>query len=142
MVVGMIVHRIKKIKTIMPLFKTPPIPIMEEGPERALMKYLLLEVKHFRGLTTTLVQIAGIKSKWLRPEEPRNISSKRMMRITIHTMHFLGREECKHKAGIVIDYIFDYIIPDYINEPAGKQRKLTKRHLTILVLSLTLTQLI
>lgn len=125
----------------MPIFKTPPIPIMEEGPERALMKYLLLELKNIKGLTTVLVQNAGIKSKWLRPEEPRNISSKRVMRITIRTMHFLGREECKQKASIFIDYIFDYIIPVYNDEPAGKQKKLTKRHLTILVLSLTLTQL-
>lgn len=125
----------------MPIFKTPPIPIMEEGPERALMKYLLLELKNIKGLTTVLVQNAGIKSKWLRPEEPRNISSKRVMRITIRTMHFLGREECKQKAGSFIDYIFDYIIPVYNDEPAGKQKKLTKRHLTILVLSLTLTQL-
>ena len=107
----------------MKLFKTPPIPIMEAGPERELMTFLLLEVKQIKGLTTALVQIAGVKSKWLKPAEPRNIPAKRLMRITIHSMHTLGREECKLKANMMIDYMFDHIIPIYVHHLASKRKQ-------------------
>ena len=107
----------------MSYLKTPPILPMEAGPERELMACLLERVKHIKGLTTALVQIAGVKSKWLKPEEPRNIPVKRFMRIVLHTMHFLGREECKRRAIILIDHVFDHILPAYVDTLASKRKQ-------------------
>ena len=103
--------------------KTPPILPMEEGQERELMARILSGVKRIKGLTTALVQTAGVKSQWLKPDEPRNIPSKRLLRIVLHTMHFLGREECKRRADTLIDYAFDHILPSYVECLAGKRKQ-------------------
>lgn len=107
----------------MSLFKTPPILPMEAGPERELMARILFGVKRIKGLTTALVQLAGVKSQWLKPDEPRNIPSKRLLRIVLHTMHHLGREECKHRADTIIDYVFDHVLPSYVDSLAGKKKQ-------------------
>ena len=107
----------------MSFFKTPPILPMEAGPERELMARILFGVKHIKGLTTALVQKAGVKSQWLKPDESRNITSKRLLRIVLHTMLYLGREESKRRAIALIDYVFDYILPSYVDHLAGKRKQ-------------------
>ena len=104
-------------------FKTPPIPLLEAGPERELMTRILFGTKRIKGLTKALVQIAGVNAKWLKPDEPRNIPSKRLLRIVLHTMHHLGREECKQRADMFIDYVFDHILPSYVDHLAGKRKQ-------------------
>ena len=107
----------------MSFIKTRPIPLLEAGPERELMACFLERVKRIKGLTTALVQTAGVNSRWLKPEEPHDIPSKRLLRIVLHTMHFLGRDRCKQKANDVIDYVFDHIIPVYAAYLAGKRKQ-------------------
>lgn len=92
--------------------KTPPILPMEEGPERELMARILFGVKRIKGLTSTLVQEAGVNAKWLKPDEPRNFPVKRLLRITLHSICFLGREEFKQRVDAIIDYTYDHILPD------------------------------
>lgn len=106
--------------------KTPPIPLLEAGQERELMVRMLTRVKRIKGLTTVLVQTAGIKSKWLKPDEPRNIPSKRLLRIVLQTMQFLGREECKQRASEVIDQVFDQILTSYVDHHVNKQKHRSK----------------
>ena len=62
-------------------FKSQPIPLIEAGSERELMARILFGTKRIKGLTRALVQIAGVNAKWLKPDEPRNIPSKRLLRI-------------------------------------------------------------
>ena len=107
----------------MSFYKSRPIPLMEAGPERELMACFLERVKRIKGLTTALVQTAGVNAKWLKPDEPRNIPVKRLMRIVLHTMHYLGREECKQRANTLIDYVFDHILPTYVDHLAGKRKQ-------------------
>ena len=104
-------------------FKSRAIPLLEAGPERELMARLLSGTKRIKGLTKALVKDAGVKSQWLKPDEPRNIPTKRLLRIVLHTMHFLGREECKERANILIDYVFDHILPSYVDHLAGKRKQ-------------------
>ena len=104
-------------------FKSRPIPLLEAGPERELMACFLERVKRIKGLTKALVKDAGVKSQWLKPDEPRNIPVKRLLRIVLHTMHFLGREECKERSNILIDYVFDHILPSYVDHLAGKRKQ-------------------
>ena len=108
---------------------------MEAGPERELMAWFLARVKHIKGLTTALDKNAGVNGKWLKPNEPRNIPSKRLLRIVLYTMHHLGREECKRRALLAIDYVFDHILPSHVDTLAGKRkqrppsiRRLYRRH--------------
>ena len=56
-------------------FKTPPIPLLEAGPERELMARLLFGTKRIKGLTKALVQKAGVNAKWLKPDEPATFQS-------------------------------------------------------------------
>ena len=107
----------------MKYFKSRSIPLLEAGPERELMARLLSGTKRIKGLTKALVKDAGVKSQWLKPDEPRNIPVKRLLRIVLHTMHFLGRDRCKQKANDVIDYVFDHIIPVYAAYLAGKRKQ-------------------
>ena len=104
-------------------FKSRAIPLLEAGPERELMARLLSGTKRIKGLTKALVQKAGVNAKWLKPDEPRNIPAKRLLRIVLYTMHFLGREECKERANILIDYVFDHILPCYVDHLAGKRKQ-------------------
>ena len=104
-------------------FKSRAIPLLEAGPERELMARLLSGTKRIKGLTKALVKDAGVKSQWLKPDEPRNIPVKRLLRIVLHTMHHLGREECKERTNIFIDYVFDHILPAYVNHLAGKRKQ-------------------
>ena len=62
-------------------FKSQPIPLIEAGSERELMARILFGTKRIKGLTRALVQLAGVNAKWLKPDEPRNIPSKRLLRI-------------------------------------------------------------
>ena len=105
----------------MSFFKTPPIPLLEAGPERELMARILDRVKRTKGLTTDLVQTAGVNNQWLKPDEPYNYSVKRLLRIVLHTMHFLGRDECKQKANNFIDYVFEHILPSYAKRLTGEE---------------------
>ena len=107
----------------MSYFKTPPILPMEVGPERELMAWFLARVKHIKGLTTALDKFAGVNGKWLKPDEPRNIPSKRLLRIVLFTMHHLGREECKRRALLAIDHVFDHILPSHVDPMADKQKQ-------------------
>lgn len=107
----------------MQYLKTPSIPPMEAGPERELMACLFRKVKHMKGLTTALDQFAGVNGKWLKPDEPRNIPSKRLLRIVLHSMLFLGREECKRRANQAIDHVFDHILPPYVDYLASKRKQ-------------------
>jgi len=107
----------------MSFIKSRPIPLIGAGPERELMACFLERVKRIKGLTTALVQTAGVNAKWLKPDEPRNIPVKRLLRIVLHTMHFLGREECKRKADTLIDYVYDHILPGYVDHLAGKRKQ-------------------
>ena len=96
---------------------------MEAGPERELMAWFLARVKHIKGLTTALDKNAGVNGKWLKPNEPRNIPSKRLLRIVLYTMHHLGREECKRRALLAIDYVFDHILSSHVDILAGKRKQ-------------------
>ena len=87
---------------------------MEDGPERELMTFLFLRVKRIKGLTTALDQQAGVNGKWLKPDEPRNIPSRRLLRVIIYPAHFRGREQFKKDVNIVIDFLFDTVIPHYL----------------------------
>ena len=107
----------------MNFYKSQPIPLLDAGPERELMVCFLERVKRIKGLTTALVQKAGVNAKWLKPDEPYNIPSKRLLRIVLHTMHYLGREECKQRANTLIDYVFDHILPAYVDHLAGKRKQ-------------------
>ena len=107
----------------MSFIKSRPIPLLEASPERELMACFLERVKRIKGLTTALVQTAGVNAKWLKPDEPRNIPVKRLLRIVLHTMHFLGREECKQRANTLIDHVFDHILPCYVDHLAGKRKQ-------------------
>ena len=107
----------------MKYFKSRAIPLLEAGPERELMARLLSGTKRIKGLTKALVKDAGVKSQWLKPDEPRNIPVKRLLRIVLHTMHFLGREECKRRADTMIDHMFDHILPSYADHLAGKRKQ-------------------
>ena len=104
-------------------FKSQPIPLLEAGPERELMVCFLERVKHMKGLTKALVQQAGVNAKWLKPDEPRNIPSKRLLRILLYTMNHLGREECKRRAPMDIDYVFDYILPCLVDHLASHRKQ-------------------
>ena len=107
----------------MSYLKTPPILPMEAGPERELMAWFLARVKHIKGLTTALDQNAGVNGKWLKPDEPRNIPSKRLLRILLYTMNHLGREECKRRAIAAIDHVFDHILPSYVDTLASHRKQ-------------------
>ena len=110
----------------MSFFKTPPILPMEAGPERELMARILFGVKRIKGLTTALVQTAGVNAKWLNPDEPRNFPVKRLLRITLHTMYHLDREEFKQRVDAMIDYTYDHILPtyaDYVDHQTGKRKQ-------------------
>ena len=110
----------------MSFFKTPPILPMEAGPERELMARILFEVKRIKGLTTALVKTAGVNAKWLKPDEPRNFPVKRLLRITLHTMYRLDREEFKQRVNAMIDYTYDHILPtyaDYVDHQTGKRKQ-------------------
>ena len=107
----------------MSYFKSKAIPLLEAGPERELMARLLFGTKRIEGLTKALVQTAGVNAKWLKPDEPRNIPSKRLLRIVLHTMNFLGREKCKQRAILAIDHVFDHILPAYVENLADKQKQ-------------------
>ena len=110
----------------MSLIKNRPIPLLEAGPERELMAFLLEKVKQTKGLTTALVQQAGVNAKWLKPDEPRNFPIKRLLRIVLHTMDRLNREECKRKACAMIDNVYDHILPSYsdqVDYQAGKRKQ-------------------
>ena len=107
----------------MSYFKSRAIPLLEAGPERELMARLLFGTKRILGLTKALVQTAGVNAKWLKPDEPRNIPAKRLLRIVLHTMHHLGREECKQRAVLAIDYVFDHILPSYVDYLASKRKQ-------------------
>lgn len=110
----------------MSFFKTPPILPMEAGPERELMARILFGVKRIKGLTTALVKTAGVNAKWLNPDEPRNFPVKRLLRITLHTMYRLDREEFKQRVDAMIDYTYDHILPtyaDYIDHQTGKRKQ-------------------
>ncbi len=96
---------------------------MEEGPERELLTYIFRRVKRIKGLTTVLDQQAGVNGKWLKPDEPRNISSHRLLRIIIHTANFLGREQFKKDVNQAIDFLFDTVIPHYLRILASKHRQ-------------------
>ena len=107
-------------------FKSQPIPLIEAGSERELMARILFGTKRIKGLTRALVQIAGVNAKWLKPDEPRNIPSKRLLRITLHTMYHLDREEFKQRVDALIDYTYDHILPTYadqIDHQAGKRKQ-------------------
>lgn len=107
----------------MSFYKNRPIPLLEAGPERELMARFLSGTKRIKGLTKALVQTAGVNAKWLKPDEPRNIPSKRLLRIVLYAMHFLGREECKQRANIFIDYVFDHILPSYVDHLASHRKQ-------------------
>ena len=110
----------------MSYLKTPPILPMEAGPERELMARFLERVKRIKGLTTALVQIAGVNAKWLKSDEPRNIPSKRLLRIVLETMYNLDREECKERVDSMIDYVYDHILPAYadlVDHQSGKRKQ-------------------
>ena len=110
----------------MSFFKTPPILPMEAGPERELMARILFGVKRIKGLTTALVKTAGVNAKWLNPDEPRNFPVKRLLRITLHTMYRLDREEFKQRVDAMIDYTYDHILPtyaDYVDHQTGKRKQ-------------------
>jgi hypothetical protein len=107
-------------------FKSWPISIIEAGPERELMARILFGTKRIKGLTRALVQLAGVNAKWLKPDEPRNIPSKRLLRITLHTMYHLDRKEFKQRVEALIDYTYDHILPAYadqIDHQAGKRKQ-------------------
>ena len=110
----------------MSFFKTPPILPMEAGPERELMARILFGVKRIKGLTTALVKTAGVNAKWLNPDEPRNFPVKRLLRITLHTMYRLDREEFKQRVDAMIDYTYDHILPTYADladHQVGKRKQ-------------------
>jgi hypothetical protein len=110
----------------MKFFKSLPISIIEAGPERELMARILFGTKRIKGLTRALVQLAGVKAKWLKPDEPRNIPSKRLLRITLHTMYHLDRKEFKQRVEALIDYTYDHILPAYadqIDHQTGKRKQ-------------------
>ena len=110
----------------MSFYKNRPTPLIEAGPERELMAFLLGQVKHMKGLTKALVQQAGVNAKWLKPDEPRNIPSKRLLRIVLETMYHLDREECKERVASLIDYAYDHILPAYsdqVDHQAGKRKQ-------------------
>lgn len=110
----------------MSFIKNRPIPLLEAGPERELMACFLERVKRIKGLTTALVQKAGVNAKWLKPDEPRNIPAKRLLRIVLETMYHLDREECKERVASLIDYAYDHILPSYVklvNHLAGKRKQ-------------------
>ena len=107
-------------------FKSQPIPLLEAGPEREFMVCFLERVKRMKGLTKALVQQAGVNAKWLKPDEPRNFPVKRLLRIVLHTMDRLNREECKRKACSMIDHVYDHILPVYselVDHQAGKRKQ-------------------
>lgn len=107
-------------------FKSRAIPLIEAGSERELMARILLGTKRIKGLTRALVQIAGVNAKWLKPDEPRNIPSKRLLRITLHTMYHLDRDEFKQRVDTLIDYTYNHILPTYadqIDHQAGKRKQ-------------------
>ena len=107
-------------------FKSQPIPLIEAGSERELMARILFGTKRIKGLTRALVQIAGVNAKWLKPDEPRNIPSKRLLRITLHTMYHLDRKEFKQRVEALIDYTYDHILPAYadqIDHQTGKRKQ-------------------
>ena len=60
----------------MSFIKNRSIPLLEAGPERELMACFLEKVKQTKGLTTTLVQKAGVNAKWLKPDEPHDPPAK------------------------------------------------------------------
>ena len=108
------------------LFQIIAYPLLEAGPERELMACFLFGTKRIKGLTTALVQQAGVNAKWLKPDEPRNFPIKRLLRITLHTMYRLDREEFKQRVEALIDYTYDHILPAYadqIDHQAGKRKQ-------------------
>ena len=110
----------------MSFYKNRPIPLLEAGPERELMARILFGVKRIKGLTTALVQKAGVNAKWLKPDEPRNIPSKRLLRIVLHTMYKLDQDEFKERVDSLIDYTYDHILPTYaklVDHQAGKRKQ-------------------
>ena len=111
----------------MNFYKSQPIPLLEAGPERELMVCILERVKRIKGLTTALVQKAGVNAKWLKPDEPYNIPSKRLLRIVLHTMYKLDQDEFKERVNSLIDYTYDHILPTYAKLVDHHARKRKQR---------------
>ena len=111
----------------MNFYKSRPIPLLEAGPERELMVCILERVKRIKGLTTALVQKAGVNAKWLKPDEPYNIPSKRLLRIVLHTMYKLDQDEFKERVNSLIDYTYDHILPTYAKLVDHHARKRKQR---------------
>ena len=103
--------------------KTPPILPMEVGLERELMMFLLLEVKQIKGLTTALDQEAGINGKWLKPFEPYNISSQRLLQVIIHMAYYAGRGRLEKISERLLNKLYDDIIPIYEAKMERKRRQ-------------------
>ena len=73
-------------------FITKKIPALKAGLARIALQFLLSQVKNQRGLTT-FIEKHGINGKWLKPDEPMDISVTKFFKIMAYKAHFQTDEE-------------------------------------------------
>lgn len=69
--------------------KTPPLGA---GFAWCVMRHLLTQVKHHRGLTTFIEQ-RGVNGRWLKPDDPYNIRVTKLFKILEIKAHYQNDEE-------------------------------------------------
>ena len=74
-------------------FNREKTPLMKEGIEKELMKFILTTSKNTPGATTLIDRSAGINGKWLKLEPVFNIRCNQLLRIFILLYHSMGEEE-------------------------------------------------
>lgn len=74
-------------------------PLMA-GLERELMTCLLKQVKLIKGLTSTLDKSAGINGKWLKPDEPYDISATKTLRFLAYKAVVQNEDEFLEDARL------------------------------------------
>ena len=67
-------------------------PLLTEGLACGAMRQLLQQIKGQRGLTSFIEQ-HGVNGKWLKTEEPYDITVSKLFRIIAHKAHFQTDDE-------------------------------------------------
>lgn len=68
------------------------IPVLKDGVAKKSMLLLFQQLRQQRGLTT-FIEKHGINGKWLKPDEPMDISVTKFFKIMACKAHFQTDEE-------------------------------------------------
>lgn len=90
-------------------YYSPRILLMKDGLECELLKLIITQVKHVKGLTSILSKEAGINGKWIKPEEPYNFSVKRFLRMIIFKVKYQEIEACMRDIREFLETIYQFL---------------------------------